>query len=55
MPLVSVFESISHFKLNLSGVKFTNEVVWWVSVLFVSLTPLLLLSHFSRVRLCATP
>lgn len=39
MPCVSVFEGFPHFKLNLSWVKFTSEIVWWASVLHVSLTP----------------
>ena len=29
----------SHFKLNLSGIKITSELVKWVHVLLVSLTP----------------
>ena len=32
--------SVSHFKLNLSGIKITSELVWWAHVLLVSLTPL---------------
>ena len=30
---------VSHFKLNLSGIKITSELVSWAQVLFVSLTP----------------
>ena len=44
MPCVSVFEGFPHFKLNLSWVKFTSEIVWWTSVVLVSLSPLSSLS-----------
>ena len=39
MRLSNSSSSISHFKLNLSGIKFTSEIVWWACVLLVSLTP----------------
>ena len=38
-PLLLLRESVSHFKLNLSGIKVTSELVWWAHVLLVSLTP----------------
>ena len=31
--------SVSHFKLNLSGIKITSELVKWAHVLLVSFTP----------------
>ena len=31
-------DSVSHFELNLSGIKITNELVQWAHVLLVSLT-----------------
>ena len=37
--LLFLRDSISHLKLNLSGIKITNELVQWAHVLLVSLSP----------------
>ena len=37
--LLFLRDSISHLKLNLSGIKITNELVQWAHVLLVSVTP----------------
>lgn len=40
MPLISVRDLFPILKLNLSGIKFTSEVVWWASMLLMNLNPL---------------
>lgn len=40
MPLISVRDLLPILKLNLSGIKFTSEVVWWASELVMNLSPL---------------
>ena len=44
--------SVSHFKLNLSGIKITSELVWWAHVLLVSLTPLGVTPESIQLILC---
>lgn len=40
MPFISVRDLFPILKLNLSGVRFTSEVVWWASELLMNLSPL---------------
>ena len=43
---------VAHFKLNLSGIKITSELVWWAHVLLVSLTPLGVTPESIQLILC---